>query len=92
MRALTIGIITAASLFSAAPALAQIGFYAGPGGVGVQVAPSYGYYDSPYRYYRAEPRYYRRDRYWRERGHWRDRREDSYGYGWDDRSYRRDWR
>jgi hypothetical protein len=91
MKKLAMGIITAASLLCAAPALAQIGFYAGPGGVGVQVAPSYGYYDSPYRYYRAEPRYYRRDRYWRERG-WRDRREDSYGYGWDSRSYRRDWR
>lgn len=89
MRALAIGVITATALFSAAPALAQIGFYTGPGGVGVQVAPSYGY-DAP-RYYRAEPQYYRRDRYWRERG-WRDRREGSYGYGWDDRSYRRDWR
>jgi hypothetical protein len=89
MRAFGIGIITAACLLSAAPALAQIGFYAGPGGVGVGVAPRYGYYDGSYRSYRAEPRYYRRDR---ERGHLRDRREGAYGYGWDDRSYRRDWR
>jgi hypothetical protein len=53
--AATAALVTAA----AAPAMAQFGFYVGPGGVGVGVggpyygaAPYYGgYYDYPYGYY-----------------------------------------
>ncbi len=49
MRKLALGIVAAATLLiAAAPAMAQVGFYAGPGGVGVQVGgPYYGY---PYGY------------------------------------------
>ena len=86
MKKLVMGII-------ATPAFAQFGFYAGPGGVGVQVGPSYGYYDGPRTYYndsyqgpyRYEQRYYRgrdwRDRNWRYRG----------DYGWDRRYYEPTW-
>jgi hypothetical protein len=49
MRKLALGVLAAAALFgAAAPALAQVGFYVGPGGFGVGVgAPYYG----PYGYY-----------------------------------------
>jgi hypothetical protein len=45
MRKLTLGIVAAAAVLTAAvPAMAQVGFYAGPGGVGIGVgAPYYGY-------------------------------------------------
>jgi len=52
MRKLALGIASAAVLLTAAPAMAQVGFYAGPGGVGVQLGAPYGYYHSyPYRGY-----------------------------------------
>ena len=57
MRKLALGISTAALLAAAAaaPAMAQVGFYAGPFGVGVGVgAPAYydcGYYGYPCDYY-----------------------------------------
>jgi len=63
MRKLALGVVAAATLLTAAvPATAQIGFYAGPGGVGVGVGQAYGgyyYYDTPraYDYYDA-PRAY----------------------------------
>ena len=44
MKKLALGIATAAVLLSAAPAMAQIGFYAGPGGVGVGVGAPGPYY------------------------------------------------
>jgi len=54
MRKLALGIVAAATLLTAAPAMAQVGFYAGPGGIGVGVggvgAPYYGY-GYPYGYY-----------------------------------------
>jgi hypothetical protein len=53
MKKLALGIATAAVLLSAAPAMAQVGFYAGRGGVGIGVgAPGpysgggCGYYNS----------------------------------------------
>jgi hypothetical protein len=50
MKKITIGILTAAALFTAGPAMAQVGFYAGPGGVGVGVgAPGPYYRDGYYR-------------------------------------------
>jgi hypothetical protein len=53
MKKLSLGIATAAVLLTAAPAMAQVGFYAGPGGVGVQVGGPYGYSDNgyPHEYY-----------------------------------------
>jgi hypothetical protein len=48
MKKLALGIATAMVLATAAvPAMAQVGFYAGPGGVGVDVgAPAPYYYDN----------------------------------------------
>jgi hypothetical protein len=37
MKKIALGLVTAAAAFTAVPAMAQIGFYAGPGGVGVGV-------------------------------------------------------
>ena len=55
MRKLLLSTAAAAALVTAAaaPAMAQFGIYAGPGGVGVGIgAPYYGgYYDYPYGYY-----------------------------------------
>ena len=64
MKKLAIGLTAAAALFTAAavPAMAQVDFYAGPGGFGVELGrpgpygyysqPSYGYYSQPsYGYY-----------------------------------------
>jgi len=56
MRKLTLGIAAAAALLAASvPAMAQVGFYAGPGGIAVGVGgPYYGggpYYDGYYDYY-----------------------------------------
>ena len=46
MKKLALGVATAAVLLSAAPAMAQVGFYAGDRGVGVEIGPPAGaYYD-----------------------------------------------
>ena len=52
MRKLALGIVAATALMAvSAPAMAQVGFYAGPGGIEVGVGPPaygtapYGYYD-----------------------------------------------
>jgi len=51
MKKLTIGLATAGVLLTAAaPAMAQVGFYVGPAGVGVGVGEPYGYYGRPYGY------------------------------------------
>jgi hypothetical protein len=52
MKKLALGIATAAVLLSAAPAMAQVGFYAGHRGVGVELGAPGPYYDScgPYGY------------------------------------------
>jgi len=55
MRKVTLGLAAAAAIFSfsAVPAVAQVGVYAGPGGFGVQLGAP-GYYDGgpyPYGYY-----------------------------------------
>jgi hypothetical protein len=44
MKKLALSLVAAATLFTAVPAMAQIGFYAGPGGVDVQVGPPHRYY------------------------------------------------
>jgi hypothetical protein len=55
MKKLALGITTAAVLLSAVPAMAQVGFYAGQGGLGVQFGEPYRHYDyydySPGPYY-----------------------------------------
>jgi len=73
MRKLALGIVAAATLLTAAaaPAMAQVGFYAGPGGVGVGIgAPYYGYPYGYYDYYGGPgvvvtPGYHRWHRHWR---------------------------
>jgi hypothetical protein len=56
MKKLAVGIAAAAVLLTAAPAMAQVGFYAGPGGVGVQFGGPY--YGSGYGVYPYRHRYY----------------------------------
>ena len=51
MKKIAIGVLTAAALLTAAPAaMAQVGFYAGPGGVGIDVGPPVPYYRCGYGY------------------------------------------
>jgi hypothetical protein len=50
MKKFALGLVAAIALFAstAVPAMSQVGVYAGPGGVGVQVGtPYYGYYGHP---------------------------------------------
>lgn len=73
MRKLVLGLAAAAALLTASvPAMAQVGFYAGPGGFEVGVGPPvygpYGYYD----YYGGPavvvgPRWH----HWHHWHHWR---------------------
>ena len=72
MRKLALGIAAAATLLAAAaPAMAQVGFYAGPGGVSVGIGPPY--YGPPYGYYDyyggpsvvVTPGWHRWHRHWR---------------------------
>jgi hypothetical protein len=59
MKKIALGIVAAATIFTAAPAMAQVGFYAGPGGIGVQVGPPQRYYyDDYYNYPNAYYDYY----------------------------------
>jgi hypothetical protein len=56
MKKIAIGIVAAATLFAAAPAMAQVGFYAGPGGIGIGVGPpAYDYYAPRYYDYYGGP-------------------------------------
>jgi hypothetical protein len=41
MRKLAIALVAAITAGAAVPAAAQVGFYAGPGGIGVGVGPGY---------------------------------------------------
>jgi hypothetical protein len=76
MKKLVLGGVAAATLLAASvPAMAQVGFYAGPGGVGIGVGapyygPGYGYYDyygGPGVYVAPGWRYHHWDRW----HHWR---------------------
>ena len=57
MKKIALGLVAAATIFTAVPAMAQVGFYAGPGGIGFQFGPPHHYYYdydygyTPYRYY-----------------------------------------
>jgi hypothetical protein len=46
MRKMALGLVAAAAVFTAVPAMAQVGFYAGPGGVGVGFGAPGPYYNS----------------------------------------------
>jgi hypothetical protein len=75
MKKLALATVAAAALFTAVPAMAQVGFFAGPGGVGVSVAPpywgpapyGYGYYDysGPGVYVAPGWRWHRHWHHWR---------------------------
>jgi hypothetical protein len=83
MRKIAIGLVAAAAVLTAAPAMAQIGFYAGPGGVGIGVgAPGpyyrcgydypcdrgyYDYYNGPDVTFGADPAWHGG---WHGHGHW----------------------
>jgi hypothetical protein len=55
MKKIALGLVAAAAIFTAAPAMAQVGFYVGPGGIAVGVPGPYyrcGYdYPCDRRYY-----------------------------------------
>jgi hypothetical protein len=55
MKKIALGLVAATALFAAAPAMAQVGFYVGPGGFGVGVPGPYydscGYYGCGRGYY-----------------------------------------
>lgn len=74
MRKLALGVVAAAMLLAAAvPAIAQVGFYAGPRGFGIGVGAPYGYYDY-YDYYGGPGVYVApgwRYRHWHHWHHWR---------------------
>jgi hypothetical protein len=46
MKKIVLGVIAAASIMTAVPAMAQVGFYAGPGGVGAGVGAPGPYYNN----------------------------------------------
>jgi hypothetical protein len=60
MKKLALGIATAAVLATAAasPAMAQVGFYAGPGGVGIDLGATSPYYRDDCGYYGCGGGYY----------------------------------
>jgi hypothetical protein len=72
MKKLALGLVAAATLLTAAPAMAQVGFYAGPGGIGIGVGPPY-YGSSYYDYYRGPGVYVApgwRYHHWRHSDRW----------------------
>lgn len=50
MRKMALGLVAAAAVLTAAPAMAQVGFYAGPGGISVGVGAPGPYYSCGYNY------------------------------------------
>ena len=80
MKTLALGAIAAGALVAATavPALAQVGVYAGPGGVGVDIgAPSHDYGPGPYYrgYYDHAPGWNSDPRFYRHHG-WHGYRDD----------------
>ena len=72
MKKLALGLVAAATLLTAAPAMAQVGFYAGRGGVGIRVGAPGPYYDGYYDYYGGPGVYAAPD--WRYHHRYRDDR------------------
>jgi hypothetical protein len=79
MRNLMLGTVTAATMFVAPQAMAQVGFYVGPGGAGVELGgpPVYDEYYAP-RFY-ARPGVYYRNR-WGYSDSYRRWRGEGYPY------------
>jgi len=50
MKKLALGLVAAATICTAVPAMAQVGFFAGPGGVGVGLGVPGPYYNCGYGY------------------------------------------
>jgi len=67
MRKFAIALVAAITVGAALPAAAQVGFYAGPGGIGVGVGPGYyGYYGGPYYHHR----HFHNWHHWHHGYHW----------------------
>ncbi len=63
MRKLAIALVAAITVGAALPAAAQVGFYAGPSGIGVGVG-SPGYYDhGPYYYHHRHYHHWRHEHF-----------------------------
>jgi hypothetical protein len=63
MRKLAIALVAAITVGATLPAAAQVGFYAGPGGIGVGVG-SPGYYDhGPYYYHHRHFHHWRHEHF-----------------------------
>jgi hypothetical protein len=75
MRKLAIALVAAITAGAAVPAAAQVGFYAGPGGIGVGVGPGYYGYDPGY--YGYGPRYA-----WPYHRHFYQWRHEPYARSW----------
>jgi hypothetical protein len=58
MKKIALGVIAAASILTAVPAMAQVGFYAGPSGVGVGVGIPRPHYNCGYSNYPCDRGYY----------------------------------
>jgi hypothetical protein len=69
MRKLAIALVASIMVGMAVPAVAQVGFYAGPGGIAVGVGP--GYYGSPYYGYSGPYYGYDGGPYWHHRHYYR---------------------
>jgi len=70
MRKLALALVAAITVGATLPAAAQVGFYAGPGGIGVGVGVGvgvgpgyYGYYGGPY-YHHRHFRHWHNGYYW----------------------------
>jgi hypothetical protein len=68
MRKLALALVAAITVAATTlPAAAQVGFYAGPGGIGVGVGPGYyGYYGGPYYHHR----HFHNWHHWHHGYHW----------------------
>ena len=79
MKKLALGAIAAGALVAATavPALAQVGVYAGPGGIGVDIGTPRYYYGGPYHrgYYNYAPGWNGGERMYRHRD-WRGYRDE----------------
>jgi hypothetical protein len=71
------GLAAAAAIAVSTPALAQVGFYAGPGGAGIEFGAPYSrYYDHDYyRWDRGQHEGWYRNHHWEHRSHHRDYRD-----------------
>ena len=62
MRKFAIALVAAITIGATLPAAAQVGFYAGPAGIGIGVG-SPGYYDGPYYYHHRHYHHWRHEHF-----------------------------